>query len=185
MIHKPHKPAQINLYNIPKPNLQTRQITRTKAHNQLSHNRISLLICRRRSRRRRPVLMHVHPHDHGNDIQLAPQRRAQVRSELEERFPDPRADEFAAVLLGKGADLVDAVAGEFLGAFGVVVAALDFVQTKVDRVVRVVDGQTDFDVGLVLEHACREADVELLQSTASASSRNYLKISPPHPRNNK
>jgi hypothetical protein len=108
-----------------------------------------------------------------------------VGSELEERFPDARADEFAAVLLGKGADLVDAVAGEFLGAFGVVVAALDFVQTKVDRVVRVVDGQTDFDVGLVLEHACREADVELLQSTASASSRNYLKISPPHPRNNK
>ena len=83
--------------------------------------------------------------------------------EVEKRFANTSADELASVLLGERADLFDAVSCEFVGAFGSVISAPDFVHAKVDRVVGVVDGNTNFNVWLVVEHTSRNANVKFLR----------------------
>ena len=90
--------------------------------------------------------------------------------EVEKRFANTSADEFASMLLGERADLFDAVFCEFVGAFDSVISTPDFVYAKVDRVVGVVDGDTNFDVWLVVKHTSRNANVKFLRQGSLLAS---------------
>ena len=85
-----------------------------------------------------------------------------MRRELEKWSPDASANEFATVLLGKQASHCKAVLRENVGAFLWIRGNLNFVDAKVDGIICIVHGETDFDSRLIFKDASGKSEVQLL-----------------------
>lgn len=167
--HELRLAANIRLHPIAEPNRQRRIVAGSEMHDTLSDGGVSLLV--NVPHEHGPgVVVRVIPKRklghlaldlelHDDDVELTPQERAKVGTELGESFGDAAADELDVVLVGVRFDGVEHVGFERGGGGGPAGLELYGMYAEVDRVDAVVDAHADLGGGGA-EHVGCSADIE-------------------------
>ena len=158
----PNQTTFIDFDNVPIPDLESYQMTGAKVHNRFTHNRVRLFVGGRYRGCGDPMLMNIDTQHHCDDIEFLPKSRAKVRRKIKERFSYTSTNEFAVVLVGESTGLFKAVLGEHVSSFFGVLWDLNFMNTKVDRIICVMHCEANFDEGFIFEDTGRQPEIHFL-----------------------